>query len=172
MEKLLVLVTAFAALSAQAGLGDVFRPWPKPTAETSWSKLSRDQRVIFELPQFDMSYGFFLRTSSVCIDGDTLRSKDLLEKCFEYGGSNNDRCVDVREVYATKPMKGTETYCAEYTGGEDNRCVRWESYDYTIAESYEIPVYRRVRGAGNDDFNRSRRHAPHFSKTFVIPDCE
>lgn len=165
MKNLLICLLALTSLGATAGL---------PDASTPWSKLGRTTAVIFEMPQFAMSQGYFLRAPSVCVDGDDLRSIKARKKCIRWqSGRNNDRCLEYQEVYPRLAIEGTKEYCSRWAGGGDGqRCVEWTTYDYKLPLSYEIPVYRRISGRDGDDMDRSRTRRPLFTKNFTINACE
>lgn len=144
-----------------------------PDASTPWSELSRNSRVIYEMPQFQLSYGWFMTAPSLCVDGDMLRSKKPKQDCTRWTGRDNDRCVDYRMVYPKVAIEGTKERCVRWTGRDQDRCVEWETYEYKLPLSYDIPVYRRVSGGRDgDDMDRSRRGRPLFVKNYTITDCE
>ena len=168
MKKLMITVLALTAMAAEARWGS-----PMPTADTTWKKLGRDQRVIFELPQVQLG-NWFMRVGSLCIEGENLRSKRKVTSCTRYQGGDNDRCVEERLHYVYKPITGEATRCVDWRGGDNDECTRYATYTYTytIPTDYEIPVYRRRSGGRDgDDFDRSSMFKPLFHKGLVIPAC-
>lgn len=144
-----------------------------PDASTPWSELSRMHRVIYEMPQFAMSYGWFMRAPSVCIDGEKLRSKKPKQKCVSWSGGDNDRCDEYITVYPSTAIEGTKERCVRWVGRDQDRCVEWETYEYKLPLSYDIPVYRRVNGGRDgDDMDRSRMRRPLFVKNYTITACK
>jgi hypothetical protein len=84
MKALLVFLMVFA--SAQTFSAEM------PDVNSSWETISSDSRVIYQLPQYKLSHGSYMRALSVCVDGEFLRSIKKVTRCTEYRG-RNDRCV-------------------------------------------------------------------------------
>lgn len=137
---------------------------PMPTENTSWNDMSRDSRVAYSLPQFQLSYGYFIRAAGVCIDGEMLRSIKTYKKCVETRG-RNDHCVKYKMVRPSKPMTGTRSICVR-TQGRDGDCIEYRDYPYSIDSNYEVSVHRRRGGRDNDELGRKL-----FTKDFSIATC-
>ncbi len=161
MKNLLVMVALTAGLISAATAGSM------PTQNSDWSKISRDSRVYFELPQFQLSYGWFVRAGGVCVDGDVLRTKKMKKQCIQTIG-RDDECVKWKNVYPSKAMVGTRSVCTAYEGESDGGgCRTWRQVPYSINTSYDIEVSRKEhRGQGEVG---PGRHL--FTKTFTIKSC-
>ncbi|MFT6070023.1 MAG: hypothetical protein ACJAT2_002464 [Bacteriovoracaceae bacterium] len=138
---------------------------PRPTEDTSWKDLGRDSRVVFSLPQFQLSYGYFIRAGGVCIDGEMLRSIRTYKKCVETRG-RNDRCVKYQTVRPSKPMTGTRSVCVRHRGGDNGDCAEYRDIPYSIDSNYEVSVYQRIGRQGDDNQGRLL-----FKKDFTLATC-
>ncbi len=163
-STLLALILMLTSVASHA----FWRTKPLPTEDSSWQEISRDYRVIYRAPQIRIG-GHFLRPSSVCIDGDNIRTKKMVTECRDWG--RND-CRREETLHRYKPISGVERRCRWVGGGDNERC---EEYDapYTIPLTYDIAVYRRVNGGrDSDDFTESSRYRPLFTKVYNIEACE
>lgn len=160
MKKLLVLTALVLGLVSNV------EARPMPTVNSDWSDMSRDSRVYYEFPQFQLSHGYFMRAPSVCVDGDTLRSKKAKKKCVETRG-RNDHCVKYEWVLPSKAMEGTRRLCVRWQGGDNDRCVEYRDIPYSIATEYDIKVSRR-QNRGDGDVGPGRHL---FTKTFTLATC-
>ena len=157
------LILTFALLVSTVAFGG------DPDPSTPWSKLSRMHNIIFEMPQFAMSSGWFMRAPSVCVDGDKLRSKLPKQECISWSGRDN--CDEYTSFYPSIAIEGTKERCVSWSG-RDN-CDEWEQYDYKIPTSYDIPVYEREGGSRDDDFmDNYVTRRPLFVKNYTITSCE
>ncbi|MCB0365298.1 MAG: hypothetical protein H6624_07465 [Bdellovibrionaceae bacterium] len=166
LMALVALLVGIGSLNAQAAR--------LPDKDASWEVLQKDHRVIFELPQLRLE-SWYMRASSVCVEGDNLRSIRKMTECAVWRDRGDERyCEEEMEKYVYRPISGTRTVCVEYRNRRDNEdCIRYEDIEYTIPLSYEIEVYRRVAGGrDSDDLDRSRMYRPLFEKTFTIPACQ
>jgi hypothetical protein len=138
---------------------------PMPTDNTSWNDMSRDSRVSYSLPQFQLSHGYFIRAAGVCIDGEMLRSIKTYKKCVETRG-RNDRCVKYKMVRPSKAMTGTRTICVRERGRSGD-CIEYRDYPYSIDSNYEVTVHKALHGRNGDE-NTGRVL---FTKDFTIATC-
>lgn len=167
MLMVLALSFGFGALQAQAA--------NLPDKNTSWEALKSDRRVIYRLPQVGLE-NWFMSLSSICVDEDQLRSKRMVTQCvkWEERGRENERyCTKEIEKYVYTNISGVKTRCAEWGGRDDDRCVRYEDYEYTIKLNRQVPVYKRVReNRNNSEWENSTRNPPIFKKLYSIGECE
>lgn len=161
MKNLLVLVALTFGLVSGANAHHTV------DENSTWDEIARSSRVYYEMPQFALSYGFFIRARGVCVDGEVLRTIKPKKKCVDWRGRDNDRCVKYKTVYPSKPMEGTRRVCTRWTGGDNERCTRYEDFPYSIETSYDIKVYRK-RNMGDGDVGPGRHL---FTKNFTIPTC-
>lgn len=140
---------------------------PTPSENSTWNELSRNSRVTYSLPQFQLSYGYFIRARGVCVDGEMLRSIKTYKKCVETRG-RNDRCVKYKTVRPSKAMTGTRSVCVRHRGGDNGDCAEYRDVPYSIETHYEIPVYRAM-GGRDGDVNRGRLL---FKKDLTIATCK
>lgn len=165
MMALVAFLVGLGSLTAQASR--------LPDKDASWEILMKDNRVIFEMPQLRLE-SWYMRASSVCVEGDLLRSQRKMTECAVWRDRGDERfCEQEVDKYVYRPISGTRTVCVEYRNRRDmDDCLRYEEVEYTIPLSYEIEVYRRVPGGrDSDDIDRSRMFRPLFEKTFTIPAC-
>lgn len=161
MKNLLVLVALTIGLVSVANA-----KWERPSSSMSWSTLDARQDVHFSYPQFALSHGFFVRAPGVCVDGDVLRTKNKVTKC--YNMNNDNVCTQEIRVYAAKAMNGTRAVCTRYEGESDGGgCINWEQVPYSIDRNYNIKVSRRITEEGD---SKPGRHL--FNKSLRISTCK
>jgi hypothetical protein len=160
MKNLLVMVALTFGLVSGAEAHN------RVDENSTWDEIARSSRVYYEMPQFALSHGFFVRARGVCVDGEVLRTIKKKRKCVDYRG-RNDRCVKWIDVYPSKPMEGTRRVCTRWQGGDNERCTRYEDFPYSIETSYDIEV-SRLRRMGDGDEGPGRYL---FTKNFTIPSC-
>ena len=166
MKKLLLLLFVLTSASVFAG--------NMPTVDSSWEEIRTSRnRVIFELPQYNLSHGWYMRAGSVCIDGEDLRSIKKVQKCVRWSGGRNERCLEFKEIYPSMKIEGTRNTCTRWSGGRNDRCTRYEEIPYKITTEFNVKVYRRRSGGRDgDDYDASSRFKPLFGKMFSIPQCD
>ena len=163
----LALAVGIGSLTAQAsGL---------PDKNTSWEDLKSNHKVIFKLPQVGLE-NWFMSLSSVCVDGDQIRSKKMVPKCVKWKdrGRDGDRyCTEEIEKYVYTDITKTKSRCVEWGGRDDDYCRKYEEYQYTIKLDRDVPVYKRVRERREEsEWERSTSYPPIFKKNYSITDCE
>lgn len=144
-----------------------------PTEDSSWNEISKNFRVIYQMPQIQMG-NWFIRMNQVCIEGDMLRSARALPKCVEYGGRDDNNCVKEVKEFVFKKISGTAPKCTKWrnAGDGDRECVQYVDAPYTIKTTFPVNVYRKLSGNDNrDDFEESSRYRPLFTKMYSVPAC-
>ena len=164
MKKLFVLSALLLGLLSTANTR------PLPTQDSDWSKISSDRRIFFELPQYALSYGYFMRAGSVCVDGEILRSKKAVKKCIRWShGRDNDRCLKYEMVRPSKAMEGTRSLCVRWGGGRDGDCTEYRDFPYSIKSTFMISVHRKNMGGGRDRDDQAGRLL--FKKNYTLATC-
>jgi len=93
--------------------------------------------------QSESTYVSAVFSKSLCLDGDTYEA--VINKCVEWTNNDERRCVRNIKITAYQPMKSTRQRCAEFGGGDDKDCTRWETVAYV-----QSPV-RTVKFLDEDD---------------------
>ena len=119
------LILTFALLVSTVAFGG------DPDPSTPWSKLSRMHNIIFEMPQFAMSSGWFMRAPSVCVDGDKLRSKLPKQECISWSGRDNND--EYTSFYPSIAIEGTK-----------ERCVSWSDVITVMSGNSTITKFLQV----------------------------
>ncbi|OUR98463.1 hypothetical protein A9Q84_03370 [Halobacteriovorax marinus] len=174
MKTLLILVaTLLVSATASAHM---------PTESDSWKTIRKHySKVIVDEPSVKLDGGPMTSAFFVCKSGDVLRTLKKLTKCVKWdnrrgGNRDNDRRVCVEEVkyFGTAVIEGQRERCVSWRTirrGDDREriCTGYESYDYTLALSHNVDVFRMERGGRDNDNRRGRKL---FTKTLSIEDCE
>lgn len=135
----------------------------------SWTKLEEDKKrgkIAFEIPQYNLSSGFFLKATEVCLSGP---EKAVIEpikikfrmKCIRRHG---DKCQREIKVYPSKNIKGSRYGCMVRKDESDPRssCLMWGMVPYEVQTSFQIPVVG-IEGEAI---------VPLFEKELSLPACK
>lgn len=143
MKLMLVLALALGAESAFAMGGQPVAIGPN----SSWEEIQMTPGVEAAFPQITFN-NVFVPVSGVCVAGDNLRTTAKVERCVRWNNSGeNNECVETASDFLFTSRAFTREYCAEYTGGENNDCTRWETVTGVHALHHDVPVYRLNNGS-------------------------
>jgi len=173
MKKLLILAaTLLMTASASAHM---------PSASDSWDTIrGHFARVIVDEPSVKLDGGPMTSAFFVCKDGAELRTLKKLTKCVKWSrqSGNRDRdnrvCLEEVKYFGTAAIEGQNERCVKWrtvrrNGDRERICTAYESYDYTLALSHNVDVFKIKRGGRDNDNRRGRKL---FTKTLSIEDCE
>lgn len=155
MKTLILIVSIFASGAAFA-----------IDENSSWSEIRMGNTYYVDTPAINFRGGGLQTTPfGVCVVGDSLRTKRMVEKCVEWGGRDND-CQRSVYQYEYLPITRTVRSCVKRRRvGDDYECVKWANRTVTTPLSYTFDVYKRY---GRDGDN----HRYLFSKDYDITSCQ
>lgn len=164
----LAFTIGFGTLNAQAT--------NLPDENSTWEEIEDNSKVIFKYPQIGLE-NWLLALPSICIDGDQLRSKNMVHQCkkWKYHEKRDVHvCVKPITTYVYTAISGTKMRCVEWKGkAGDETCALEKPFSYTINLDRKIPVYKKVPAnekAG--EYVRSTKKPPLFKKLYPLTDCE
>lgn len=144
-----------------------------PTEESSWNEISKNFRVIYQMPQIQMG-NWFIRMNQVCKEGNMLRSARALPHCLEYDGRDDNHCKKEENRFVYKAISGTAPKCTKWRNARDGdrECVEFVDAPYTIKTTFPVNVYRKLSGNDNHSpYEESSRYRPLFTKMYSVPAC-
>lgn len=141
-----------------------------PSVNSSWSELIANRSLDIKFPVATMNHGPVTGVDFLCIDGDILRTKKMIEKCTKYrttAGRNSEvKCVETTREFGIVEREQRTTRCVEYSRNRDNmECVKYEDYTYVQPTSFKVDVYKYTTPK-RENSNKI------FSKRFDIAHCE
>ncbi|MCO4794006.1 MAG: hypothetical protein KC493_09850 [Bacteriovoracaceae bacterium] len=90
--------------------------------------------------QSDSTYVSAVFSKTLCLNGDTYEA--MITKCMEWTNDDDRDCVRYGKVFATQPMNSTRQRCAQYSGGDDDRCREWVTVPYVQSPVRTVKWYR------------------------------
>lgn len=115
--------------------------------EDSWHRLSEEKKrgtIAFEVPQYNLSSGFFLKATEVCLSGpdqsiiEPIKIKYRM-KCIRRHG---DKCQREIKVYPKKKIKGHRYGCMvrKEENNPKSSCLMWGMVPYEVQTTFKVPV--------------------------------
>ncbi len=133
---------------------------------SSWNEIRNGNTYSVDTPAINFrGNGLQVSPFGVCVDGDFLRTKGMVEKCVSRDNRDGDCSASVFQ-YEFLPITRRVKTCVKYSqrGGGDRECVRFATRSVTTPLSYTFDVYKRT-GARNGGLRYL------FSKDYDIMAC-
>jgi len=153
-------------LASLLSLSNVFAA----SVNDSWETLNKDYSLDIEWPAAQMTHGVWTGVDFLCLDGNTIRTKKVLDICTKYAtkpgkGGGKIICAASKKAFGIVNNEVTGTRCVEYRHSkEQDVCVKYEDYSYPQPTSFEVDVNKIVNKDG------LTRHL--FTKDYSITACE
>lgn len=142
----------------------------RPSANQSWDELVKNHSLDIKFPVARMNHGPVTGVDFLCLDGEILRTKKMLEKCTKYiatpGKNGEIKCAQSVLEFGIVDREQESTRCVEYSRSKERmECVRYEDYTYVQPTSFNVDVYKYT--------NPKRENSVKvFSKKYEIADCQ
>lgn len=139
-----------------------------PLENLSWARLNQLKKkgvVAFEMPEFHLSHGFFMKADKVCLSGE---AKNILEpikikayrKCVK---GPKGECERETTVHPSRKIFGYRYECMVYRQNDPAKgCAHWGSQPFMVATEFLIEVFQ-ISG---------ETVVPAFKKEFKVPACK
>lgn len=159
LRSLIIFFTIFASVKSFA----------HPFEKESWAKLEqlkKEHRVTFDMPEFHLSHGFYLKANRVCLGGE---NQEVLEpikikayrKCIKGPKGECERETTVRP---TRKIFGYRYECMVWRDNDPKKgCALWGNQPFTIKTEFLIEVFGYETGVVK---------TPIFKKNFKVPVCK
>ncbi len=137
--------------------------------EDSWTSLMKEKeagKISFQIPQYNLSSGFFMKATDVCLSGPDLAIIEPIKikfrkKCIRRHG---DKCQRTIKVYPREKVKGHRYGCMvrKVENDPQSSCLFWGMVPYEVKTSFLIPVVA-IEGEAI---------VPLFEKELTLPACK
>ena len=153
-------------MASLLGLSNVFAA----SVNDSWSSLEANRTLQIEWPSAQMTHGVWTGVDFLCLDGNTIRTKKVIEKCTKYavkpGQNGGVYCAATVKAFGIVNNEVSGTRCVQYKPGkEQDVCVKYEDYSYAQPTSFDVDVLKVVSPKEG-----TTRHL--FTKEYSITDCK
>lgn len=101
-------------------------------------------------------------SKTLCLNEATDNFEATITKCVEWTNDDDRDCVQRAKFDVEQPRVSTRQRCAQYGGGDDDRCMEWETVPFIQNRVKTVSYYR------NSDDDSS---TPYKVETVVIPSC-
>lgn len=142
----------------------------RPSANQSWDELKANNSLDIKFPAARMNHGPATGVDFLCLDGEVLRTKKLIEKCTKQivtpGRNGELKCVSTVKEFGVVEREQETTRCVQYSRNNDSmECVKYEDYTYVQPLSFNVEVYK---------YNTPKKtnSTKIFSKRYDITECK
>lgn len=141
-----------------------------PTSDMSWDELIANRSLDIKFPAARMNHGPATGVDFLCLDGEVLRTKKMLEKCVKYvttpGRNGELKCVKSVLEFGIVNRQEESTRCVQYSRNRDSmECIKYEDYTYIQPLTFNVDVFR----FSNPKKSNSVKI---FTKKFEVSDCQ
>jgi len=128
-------------------------------------ELRKQRKVYFDMPEFNLTHGVFLKADKVCLGGE---KADIIEPI---GFKNVRKCVRGAEGLCTKEITVTPTrkvnghryQCMVWKDNDESKgCAMWGNMPFKIDTEFEIEIFS-LEGTVR---------IPVMKKSFKVPHCK
>lgn len=157
--KTIILMAALSLSSAFAA-----------SVNDSWETLEANRSLVIEWPSAQMNHGVWTGVDFLCQDGNTIRTKKVIEICTKYavkGGQNGGvYCAATKTAFGIVNNEVTGTRCVKYKPGkEQDVCLKYEDYSYAQPTTFDVEVLKVLSSKEG-----TTKHL--FNKEYSITDCK